>query len=168
MQKKIAITYPCFIPTSRPVSVFTYTSCKPIPSNKNSYYLNPYYITGFVDGEGCFTTSIFKDSRMLMGWQVKSIFKISLHNKDRKLLEAIQRTFGVGKIYKHGKDSIEYRVSSLKNLRVIINHFNKYPLLTQKKADYLLFKQSVNLIEKKEHLTKIGLLKLVSIKSNLN
>ena len=32
----------------------------------NYYYLNPYYITGFVDAEGCFTTSIFKDSRMLL------------------------------------------------------------------------------------------------------
>ena len=30
----------------------------------NSYYLNPYYITGFADAEGCFTTSIYKDSRM--------------------------------------------------------------------------------------------------------
>ena len=32
-------------------------------NGNNSYYLNPYYITGFVDAEGCFTTSIFKDSR---------------------------------------------------------------------------------------------------------
>jgi hypothetical protein len=29
----------------------------------NSYYLNPYYITGFVYAEGCFTTFIYKDSR---------------------------------------------------------------------------------------------------------
>lgn len=64
---------------------------------------------------------------MLTGWQIKPIFKISLHNKDRKTLEAIQRTLGVGKIYRHGKDSLEYRVSSLKNLREIINHFDKYP-----------------------------------------
>jgi hypothetical protein len=27
----------------------------------------PYYITGFSDGEACFTVSIFKDSRMLNG-----------------------------------------------------------------------------------------------------
>jgi len=30
----------------------------------NSNYLNPYFITGFVDGEGCFNISIYKDSRM--------------------------------------------------------------------------------------------------------
>lgn len=134
----------------------------------NSYYLNPYYITGFVDAEGCFTTSIFKDSRMLLKWQVKPIFKITVHNKDINILEALQRTWGIGKIYKHSDNASVYRVSSLKNLRIIINHFDKYPLLTQKFADYLLFKQSVHLIESKSHLTMEGLLKLVSIKASLN
>lgn len=137
-------------------------------NKSNSYYLNPYYITGFVDAEGCFTTSIFKDSRMLLKWQVKPIFKITVHNKDINILEALQRTWGVGKIYKHSDNASVYRVSSLKNLRIIINHFEKYPLLTQKYADYLLFKESVHLIENKSHLTMEGLLKLVSIKASLN
>jgi len=134
----------------------------------NSNYLNPYYITGFVDAEGCFTTSIFKDARMLLKWQVKPILKITVHNRDLKILEALQRTWGVGKIYKHSDNASVYRVSSLKNLRLIIDHFDKYPLLTQKLADYHLFKQSVDLIENKAHLTMEGLLKLVSIKASLN
>lgn len=53
-------------------------------------------------------------------------------------------------------------------MRVIINHFYKYPLITQKFADYLLFKQSVALIENKQHLTMEGLTKLVSLKASLN
>ncbi len=56
----------------------------------------------------------------------------------------------------------------MKNLRIIINHFDKYSLLTQKLSDYHLFKQSVHLIENKSHLTMEGLLKLVSIKASLN
>ena len=120
-------------------------------NNKNTFYLNPHYITGFVDGEGCFSISIFKDSRRLTGWQVKPIFSISLHNKDLNLLENIQRTFNVGKIYKHGLDSMQYRVSSLNNLKVILKHFDKYPLITQKQGDYLLFKEAVNLTINKEH-----------------
>lgn len=134
----------------------------------NTWRLNPHYITGFVDAEGCFTTSIFMDERRVTKWQVKPIFKISLHNKDRKLLEALQRAWDVGNIHKHGKDSIEYRVSSIKNLKVIINHLDQYPLITKKLADYLLFKQSVALIEEKQHLTMEGLLKLVGIKASLN
>lgn len=101
-------------------------------NNKNSYSIHPYYITGFIDGEGCFTISMFKDSRMFKGWQVKPIFTINLHSKDIRILEAIQITLGVGKIYKSGKDTVQYRVSSLKNLNVIINHLDKYPLITQK------------------------------------
>jgi hypothetical protein len=61
-----------------------------------------------------------------------------------------------------------YRVSSLKNLRVITNHLDNYTLITQKLADYLLFKQSIVLIQEKLHLTEKGLLKLVGIKSVLN
>jgi hypothetical protein len=57
------------------------------------------------------------------------------------LLELIRTSLGVGQIYKHGKDSIQLRVSSVKDLQVIIDHFDKYPLITQKLADYLLFKR---------------------------
>ncbi len=59
-------------------------------------------------------------------------------------------------------------MSSIKNLKVIINHLDQYPLITKKLADYLLFKQSVALIEEKQHLTMEGLLKLVGIKASLN
>jgi hypothetical protein len=44
-----------------------------------------------------------------------------------------------GGIYKHGIDSLDYRVSSLKNIRVVINHFDRYPLITKKLADYMPF-----------------------------
>ena len=137
-------------------------------NNKNTFYLNPDYLTGFVDGEGCFSLSIFKEDRSLTGWQVKPIFSISLHNKDIKLLEAIQRTFKTGKIYKHGVDSMQYRVSSLKNLQIITDHFDSYPLISQKRADYLLFKQAIAIIKNKEHLSIEGVLKLVGIKATLN
>ena len=137
-------------------------------NNKNTFYLNPDYLTGFVDGEGCFSLSIYKQGKNLTGWQVKPIFSISLHNKDIKLLEAIQRTLKTGKIYKHGVDSTQYRVSSLKNLQIITDHFDSYPLITQKSADYLLFKQAIAIIKNKEHLSIEGLLKLVGIKATLN
>ena len=48
-------------------------------------------------------------------------FSIGLHKKDTILLENIQFTLGVGKIYKEGKDIIQYRVESIKDL-LIINH----------------------------------------------
>jgi len=59
-------------------------------------------------------------------------------------------------------------VSSAADLEIILKHFDEYPLLTQKYADYLLFKLIVDLINKKEHLTHEGILKIVSIKSSIN
>lgn len=59
-------------------------------------------------------------------------------------------------------------MGSVKELKVIIDHFDKYPLISQKRADYILFKQAFDLISRKEHLTKQGLHKIILLKSALN
>lgn len=71
---------------------------------------------------------------------------------------------GVGKITKLGAESIQLRVSGLEDLKVIINHFDKYPLLTNKQSDYLLFKQAVDFMEQGRHLNREGLKKLCPLK----
>ena len=104
-----------------------------------------------------------------MGWSVKARFSIGLHVKDLKILELFKSYFGVGNIHKQGKDGIQYEVTSLKDLIKIIDHFNKYPLLTQKKkADFILFKEIVDLMNRKEHLTIEGLHKNFVIKAAIN
>jgi hypothetical protein len=50
-------------------------------------------------------------------------------------------------------------------LLILIEHFDKYPLITKKAKDFLCFKKAIFLIKNKEHLTKQGLLKLVSLKA---
>lgn len=64
-------------------------------------------------------------------------FVISLHIKDLSVLEQIKSYFGVGKIYERSK-FVDYKVRSLKDFKVIIDHFDKFPLITQKRADYEL------------------------------
>jgi hypothetical protein len=51
-------------------------------------------------------------------------------------------------------------------IKVIIPHFIKYPLITQKHVDFLLFKQVVELMNRKEHQTKEGLGKIVNIRAS--
>jgi hypothetical protein len=95
-------------------------------------------------------------------------FHIHLHAKDSPLLSGIQLFFGVGGI-SLSKDSALYHVSSVKDLTsVIIPHFMKYPLLTQKCADFQLFKMAIELINKKEHLTLEGLAKIWGIAASIN
>lgn len=49
---------------------------------------------------------------------------------------------------------------------VIIDHFDKYPLITQKYDYYILFKM-VNLVQNNEHLTVEGLQKFLAIKASM-
>lgn len=75
----------------------------------------------------------------------------------------------MGTILAQNKNSVQYRVGSLKDLNdQIIPHFDKYPLITQKKADFILFKKIINLMNNKEHLTLEGLHKILAIKGSLN
>lgn len=56
-------------------------------STKTNYKkLNPNYLSGFIDGEGCFTAGISPDSTCKSGYRLKLTFQISLHKKDKVLL----------------------------------------------------------------------------------
>ena len=87
--------------------------------------LNPYYVTGFTDGEGCFSITVSPNPRYKTGYRVKAVFHIGLHIRDLALLEQIQLLFGVGKITKLGAESVLFRVSGIEDFKVIINHLDK-------------------------------------------
>jgi hypothetical protein len=124
--------------------------------------IHPLYFTGFVDGEGCFLIVIRQNNNSSTGWNVALKFQISLHIKDIALLEKFRDFLGgVGFISKEKADVIRYRIHSIKDLSILINHLDNYPLITQKLADFLIFKQVFSLILNKEHLTMEGLHKII-------
>ena len=85
------------------------------------------------------------------------------------VLELIKSFFGGhGEIYKHSIDSRQYIVTSKKDLKIIIDHFEKYSLLTKKQADFELFKRAVEIMERKEHLTLEGAQKIVGLRDVMN
>jgi len=61
-----------------------------------------------------------------------------------------------------------FQVVKLSDLACIFEHFDNYPLKTQKHADYLLFKKAFDIISNKQHLTEVGLHKLISIRASIN
>lgn len=58
--------------------------------------LNPWFITGFSDAEGCFHVSIVDKAGLKAGKSVRVLFQISLHKKDKALLDQIKNYFCVG------------------------------------------------------------------------
>ena len=102
--------------------------------------------------------------------ELKPSFQISLHSRDMKLLLQLQEFFACGSIVsKNNRSEISFRVNTLQDLiNFIIPHFVNFPLLSQKQADFELFKEIVNLINNKVHLTDVGLLQIINIKASMN
>ena len=130
--------------------------------------LEALWIVGFVDGEGCFEVSINKHKKMTLGWQVLPEFRIVQHEKDIQLLLKIKEYFGFGNVVKNHGNRKEFRVRGYKNLKEIINFFDKYELKTLKKDDFKLFCEIIKLMEDKQHLNKKGLIKISQLASKMN
>lgn len=131
--------------------------------------LNGHWITGFTDAEGCFSVQVVENSTHVTGWAIKPVFTIKLHKRDKELLIKIRSYFEeAGIVFIRGKFA-HYNVHSKKEImEKIIPHFNKYSLITRKQKDFLIFKEILNIIDKKEHLNNDGLSKIIELKSSLN
>jgi hypothetical protein len=124
---------------------------------KESPQLNPYFVTGFCDAESSFQVLLVKTKNSKLGWSVRCLFSIGLHSKDLALLLKIKEFFGCGILVKNDSlNEVSLRVNSIQDItNIIIPHFSNYQLLTQKSADFKLFKQVTELVKNKAHLTRV-------------
>jgi len=132
--------------------------------------LNFWFITGLADAESSFVVNIIKDDTRSTKYNTQVSFELNLNYKDKVLLENIKYTLGVGNIFYNSNDkTYKFKVSNINDLsNVIIPHFKKYYLITQKRVDFELFSKIIEIIKNKEHLTKEGLQKIVNLKTTLN
>lgn len=124
--------------------------------------LNPDYIAGFTDGEGCFGLQFRKDVRherpgspSYFSW--KAQFTITARKDEQELFERIKDFFNCGNIYKVLDKEIHFCVSNIDELYNIISpFFKKYQLQGKKKNDFILWDEAVNIIYKnKKHKVNI-------------
>src|SRR3989338_3196936 len=110
--------------------------------------LNPYFVTGFVDGEGCFCVSFSPRRFKEVEFEVRPSFSVSQNKRDRSVLFKLQEYFRCGSIRPSRKDNTyKYEVRSIDELVLkIIPHFEKYPLQTGKKKEYEALKEIVILM----------------------
>ena len=139
-------------------------------STYRSTSVNPLVWSGLIDGEGSFSIIISKSKVRTLGWRAELKFQLGLHTKDLNLLCLLQQHLGgIGSIHlAQNRDIINYSIDSIKDLNNLILYLEKYPLLTQKAVDLLLFKKAVELVNNKAHLTLEGLEKIVNIKASMN
>jgi DNA primase large subunit len=111
--------------------------------------LDPWYVTGFCDGEAAFTYS-------RSGGTFGLIFSIKQRADSRKIIEDLRQFFGyLGNIYEvkeskegqksgHTKPSVIYKITRIDELKLVVDHFDKYLLQNQKKFEaYSVWREMV-------------------------
>jgi hypothetical protein len=137
-----------------------------------SRFLDPRWVCGFVDGEGCFSIAIHRNPhvRRTRGWQVTAVFQVSQHERNREILERLVQTFGCGSVRGKGPNSaVEvFTVSSSKDLLERVIPFFERHGLEVKRSDFEMFASIVRAMRRKEHLQPDGFERVVRLAYQMN
>ena len=128
------------------------------------------YVTGFVDGEGCFSVSFSIRKKMKYGIEVRPSFSVSQHRRNKKIVLFLHKYFACGSVRFSKRDqNYKFEVRSIKDLvQSIIPHFKKYPLRTSKREDFEKFSRICKLINSNQHLNINGLRQIIDLASSMN
>ena len=131
--------------------------------------LDAQWITGFVDGEGCFFVGINAHPEMSAGFQVLPEFTVVQHERDVQLLYALKAHFGCGVVRNNHADRKAYRVRGSEHLlQHIVPFFVKHPLKSGKRADFEKFRRVLLMMERGDHLTEEGVDKIRELAAGMN
>jgi hypothetical protein len=130
----------------------------------------PSYISGYVDGEGCFTVSIAPRPTLRVGWEVRPSLSVSQNGDRLEVLEVIRDYFGCGTFRPdRGDKTIKWEVRSLPVIVAsIIPHFRRVPLLSGKRHDFELFADICERMQRGDHRHTTGLRSIVRKAAQMN
>ena len=128
------------------------------------------YISGYVDGEGCFTVSISPRAKLLVGWEVRPSLSVSQNGDRAEVLHAIQTYFGCGSIRPDRSDkTLKWETRRLEDiLERVIPHFESNPLMSGKRYDFQRFASVCRLMADGAHLSRGGLVEIVELARVMN
>jgi len=128
------------------------------------------YISGFSDGEGCFSVSFNYREKLKTKIEVRPSFAIGQNKRSLEILKRIQNYFGCGSIRFSNQDQCyKYEVRNISEImRKIIPHFKKYPLQSSKKEDFEIFKSICENISKSKHLNAEYLNDIIQMAYKMN
>jgi len=138
------------------------------PLVQNLRVPDPHLLAGFISGEGCFLINLSRSSIYRTGFQVKLVFSISQHNRDKELMTSLIDYFGCGNVYKN-REAVDFIITKFSDLKnKLIPFFKKYPIQGVKFLDYLDFLKVMDIMENKAHITEEGLDQIRKIKAGMN
>jgi LAGLIDADG endonuclease len=128
------------------------------------------YISGYADGEGCFTVSISPRAKLLVGWEVRPSFSVSQNGDRAEVLRVIQAYFGCGSIRPDRSDkTLKWETRKLDDLvGRVVPHFEQFPLLSGKRLDFERFSAVCRLAAEGAHRSREGLIEIVELTRGMN
>ena len=131
--------------------------------------LDAQWVTGFVDGEGCFHVGISRHPGMTTGFQVLPEFTVVQHERDVQLLHALKAYFRCGVVRKNHGDRLAFRVRDFSHLRErVVPFFIKHPLKSKKRLDFLKFRRILRMVEAGDHLLPDGVERIRRLARQMN
>jgi len=130
------------------------------------------YISGFVDGEGCFAVSVNCDLSCRSGFQLVPEFHVSQNGDRSQVLRLIRERFGgSGYIKSNGRKdrALVYVVRRREDLlEQVIPFFERSPLLSSKQEDFEKFAAIVRAMADNVHRTPGGFSGLLNEALSMN
>ena len=132
--------------------------------------LKPWYITGLIEGEGCFSVSFNKRKKLKIGVETRPSFSVSLSKRDLNILKELRNYFQCGGIrYSKSDRTYKYEVRSIKDIvNKVIPHFIEFPLQGRKKEDFEKFEKICKMIYSNLHMNRSYLSQIIEIAYSMN
>jgi hypothetical protein len=132
--------------------------------------LDPWFVTGLAEGEGCFCVSFAVRAKLRLGLEVRPSFALSLNERDHELLEDLKTFFGCGCIRESRSDrTFKYEARSTRDLLDhVVPHFERHPLRGNKAKSFDAFAVVCRMIGQGDHLTRDGLRQIVALAYGMN
>lgn len=132
--------------------------------------LDPWFVTGLVEGEGCFTVSFTLRRRLKIGIETRPSFSISLNERDLPLIQSIHTFFNCGAVrYSRNDRTYKYESRSVADLmKNVIPHFVKFPLKGSKAEDFKVFTDICRKVRANRHLNREYLKEIIEDAYRMN
>jgi hypothetical protein len=132
--------------------------------------LDPWFVSGLTEGEGCFCISFALLSKLRTGLEVRPSFSLSLNERDLELLRDLQTFFGCGWIRESKSDrTFKYEARAVDDLLdPVIPHCERHPLRGSKARSFAAFADVCRMIEQGDHLRRDGLRLIIDLAYEMN
>jgi LAGLIDADG endonuclease len=132
--------------------------------------IHPEWLRGFTDAEGSFYIAV-RETTTKAKYRIEPTFFIKQEKASASTLFAIRKFFDKGNIRWDDADKkyLRYEIKSVSAIQEkVVTFFDKYPLLSSKRLNFLDLKKVLGLVQLKSHLNPSGIEKIKEIKSRMN